>query len=101
MGGYGALHLAFGHPQLFVSVSAHSAALIEKLPAYLGPTLNSPRSRVLGGVFGSPPDEAFWERNSPIHLARTANLTGLKFYLIAVTRMITDSKQAQPLWTRS
>ncbi len=80
MGGYGALHLAFRHPHLFVSASAHSAALIEKLPVYLGPTLNSPRSRVLGGVFGSPPDEAFWERNSPIHLARTANLTGLKIY---------------------
>jgi len=80
MGGYGALHLAFRHPQLFVSVSAHSAALIEKLPAFLGPTPKSPRSRVLGEVFGSPPDPAFWERNSPIALATTANLTGLKIY---------------------
>lgn len=80
MGGYGALHLAFRHPELFVSVSAHSAALIEKLPAFLGPAPNSPRSRVLGAVFGSPPDAAFWERNSPIALARTANLTGLKIY---------------------
>jgi S-formylglutathione hydrolase FrmB len=80
MGGYGALHLAFRHPQLFVSVSAHSAALIEKLPAFLGPTPNSPRSRMLGGVFGNPPDEGFWERNSPLTLARTANLTGLKIY---------------------
>ncbi len=80
MGGYGALHLAFRHPQLFISASAHSAALIEKLPAFLGPTPNSPRSRVLGAVFGSPPDAAFWERNSPIALARTANLTGLKIY---------------------
>src|SRR5271165_5907293 len=62
MGGYGALHLAFRHPELFVSVSAHSAALIEKLPAFLGPAPNSPRSRVLGAVFGSPPDAAFWER---------------------------------------
>lgn len=80
MGGYGALHLAFRHPELFVSVSAHSAALIEKLPAFLGPAPNSPRSRVLGAVFGSPPDAAFWERNSPIALARTANLAGLKIY---------------------
>lgn len=80
MGGYGALHLAFRHPQLFVSVSAHSAALIEKLPVFLGPEPNSPRSRVLGGVFGSPPDPAFWERNSPIRIARTANLAGLKIY---------------------
>ena len=80
MGGYGALHLAFRHPQLFISTSAHSAALIEKLPAFLGPTPHSRRSEVLGAVFGSPPDEAFWQRNSPLTLARTANLAGLKIY---------------------
>jgi S-formylglutathione hydrolase FrmB len=80
MGGYGALHLAFRHPQLLVSVSAHSAALIEKLPAFLGPTPNSPRAHVLGAVFGNPPDPAFWDRNSPLNLARTANLGGLKIY---------------------
>jgi S-formylglutathione hydrolase FrmB len=80
MGGYGALHLAFRHPQLFVSVSAHSAALIEKLPAFLGPTPNSPRAHVLGAVFGNPPDPEFWNRNSPLNLARTANLAGLKIY---------------------
>jgi S-formylglutathione hydrolase FrmB len=80
MGGYGALHLAFRHPQLFGSASAHSAALIEKLPVFLGPAPDSPRARVLGSVFGSPPDAAFWDRNSPIVLARTANLTGLKIY---------------------
>jgi S-formylglutathione hydrolase FrmB len=80
MGGYGALHLAFRHPQLFVSVTAHSAALIEKLPVFLGPTPNSPRARVLGSVFGSPPDELFWQRNSPLTLARSASLSGLKIY---------------------
>ena len=80
MGGYGALYLAFRHPQLFVSVSAHSAALIEKLPAFLGNAPQSPRARVLGNVFGAPPDLAFWEQNSPLTLARTANLTGLHIY---------------------
>jgi S-formylglutathione hydrolase FrmB len=80
MGGYGALHLAFRHPQLFVSVSAHSAALIEKLPVFLGNAPQSPRARVLGNVFGAPPDLAFWEQNSPLMLARTANLTGLHIY---------------------
>src|ERR1700737_3121689 len=75
MGGYGALHLAFRHPQLFSAVSAHSAALIDKLPTFLAGTApNSPRSRVLGGVFGSPPDPSFWDQNSPIAMARTANL---------------------------
>jgi S-formylglutathione hydrolase FrmB len=81
MGGYGALHLAFRHPQLFSSAAAHSAALIEKLPTFLaGAAPDSPRSGVLGNVFGNPPDAAFWEQNSPIALARTANLVGLKIY---------------------
>ena len=34
MGGYGALRLAFLHPELFGSVTAQSAALIEKLPDF-------------------------------------------------------------------
>ncbi|MEQ1353133.1 MAG: alpha/beta hydrolase family protein [Candidatus Acidiferrum sp.] len=81
MGGYGALHLAFRHPELFSSISAHSAALIDKLPKFLGArSPQSPRSRVLGGVFGDPPDPAFWEQNSPIALARKANLAGLQIY---------------------
>jgi S-formylglutathione hydrolase FrmB len=80
MGGYGALHLALRHPQLFSSVSAHSAALIDKLPSFIGGVQGSPRSRVLGGTFGSPPDPAFWEQHSPIAMARTANLAGLKIY---------------------
>ena len=83
MGGYGALHLGFAHPQLFSSVSAHSAALIDKLPVFLSGDGGSPasgRARVLGGVFGVPPDPAFWERNSPLTLARAAPLSGLKIY---------------------
>jgi S-formylglutathione hydrolase FrmB len=79
MGGYGALHLAFRHPQLFSAVSAHSAALIEKLPAFVSAP-QSPRARVLGGVFGIPPDAAFWDANSPLVLARSANLSGMKIY---------------------
>jgi S-formylglutathione hydrolase FrmB len=84
MGGYGALHLAFRHPQLFSAVSAHSAALIEKMPGFLGgaaPESSQPnRARIFGGVFGSPPDPAYWNQQSPITLARTANLAGLKIY---------------------
>ena len=81
MGGYGALHLAFDHPELFSSVSAHSAAIIDKLPAFTAPTAaGGMRSRVLGATFGSPPDPAFWERNSPLTLAHSANLAGMKIY---------------------
>ena len=79
MGGYGALHLALRHPQLFSSVSAHSAALIEKLPAFVNAP-QSPRSRILGAVFGGPPDTAFWNANSPLTLAHSVNLAGLKIY---------------------
>jgi S-formylglutathione hydrolase FrmB len=81
MGGYGALHLAFRHPQLFSAVSAHSPAIIDKLPAFTAPTSGgSMRSRVLGATFGSPPDPAFWDHNSPLTLARSANLAGVKVY---------------------
>src|SRR5271163_1305590 len=81
MGGYGALHIAFRHPQLFVAVGAHSAALIEKLPRISDP--NSQQTtmlRVLGSAFGSPFDAAFWMQNDPVTIARTANLAGLKIY---------------------
>jgi S-formylglutathione hydrolase FrmB len=81
MGGYGALRLAFLHPHLFGSVSAQSAALMERLPA-VSPN-NSPESgrlQLLGNVFGSPPDHLFWDRNNPLHIARTAELAGMKIY---------------------
>src|SRR5580700_4131121 len=78
MGGYGALHLAFRHPDLFGSVATHSAALIEKLPSDIGD--NPGIGRLLERPFGSPPDPAFWDRESPITLARTANLSGLAIY---------------------
>jgi putative tributyrin esterase len=81
MGGYGALHLAFRHPELFAAVSAQSPALINQIPAMASPSSGGGiRSRVLGETFGSPPDPGFWEHNSPISLARKANLAGLKVY---------------------
>jgi S-formylglutathione hydrolase FrmB len=81
MGGYGALRLAFLHPQLFGSVSSHSAALMEKLPAIsVGNSPESGRLRILGNVFGSPPDRSFWDRNNPLTIARTAEFAGMKIY---------------------
>ena len=81
MGGYGALRMAFLHPQLFGSASAHSAALMERLPAVsVGNSPEAGRLRILGNVFGSPPDRLFWDRNNPLHIARTAELAGMKVY---------------------
>ena len=81
MGGYGALHIAFQHPDLFAAVAVNSAALLEKLPKVGG--LDSeifPQLRVLSSAFGSPLDAAFWNKNDPVTLAKTANLSGLKIY---------------------
>jgi S-formylglutathione hydrolase FrmB len=81
MGGYGALHIAFRHPQLFAAVGAHSAALIEKMPNISAQNSQQiGRLRVLGDAFGSPFDPAFWNQNDPEAIARTANLAGLKIY---------------------
>ena len=81
MGGYGALHLAFRHAQLFCVVGAHSAALIEKLPSVNAKDSRQIASlRILGGAFGSPFDAAFWKLSDPLTLAKTANLSGLKIY---------------------
>jgi S-formylglutathione hydrolase FrmB len=81
MGGYGAMHLAFRHPELFGSLGAHSAALLEKLPnVTAGDSHQLARSRILGGVFGSPLDPVFWRQNDPLAIARTANLAGLQIY---------------------
>jgi len=81
MGGYGALHMAFRHPQLFGSVGTHSAALLEKIPAVQAGSSRQPmRVRVLGDVFGSPVDPVFWKQNDPLSMARTANLAGLRIY---------------------
>lgn len=80
MGGFGALHIAFLHPQLFAAVSAQSPALMTEIPAVARNAANGMRARVLGETFGSPPDPAFWDRNSPISLAKRMNLAGLKIY---------------------
>ena len=70
MGGYGALHLAMSHPDVFGSASAHSAALIPRIP---NPIPNEGRwgfyARVLQAPFGSPLNEPYFEANNPLTLA--------------------------------
>ncbi len=81
MGGYGALHLAFLHPELFESVSVNSAALIEKPPEVRFEGNEAPAQfRLFGSVYGFPMNRAFWDRNNPLTLARKAPLDGLKIY---------------------
>jgi len=70
MGGYGALHLAMRHPDVFASASAHSAALLPKFPDPL-PTEGrwGFYARVLQEPFGSPLNEGYFEANNPLTLA--------------------------------
>lgn len=70
MGGYGALHLAMRHPDVFGSVSAQSAALIAKFPNPLPETGRwGFYARIAGEAFGRPLNEAYWDENSPLTLA--------------------------------
>jgi S-formylglutathione hydrolase FrmB len=78
MGGYGALHLAFAHPQLFGSVTAHSAALIDRISPAI---LTGGGFRFLNVAFGDPVDTQYWEKNNPLRMAeRAAGLATLKIY---------------------
>ena len=72
MGGYGALRLAFAHPELFSAASAQSAALITESPQELdrASQAGSPLSGVLGAVFGKPIDVPHWNANNPFVLAK-------------------------------
>jgi S-formylglutathione hydrolase FrmB len=82
MGGFGALHLAMQHPDVFGSASAHSAALLAKFPDPFPTEGRWPfYARVLQGPFGSPLNEAFFEKNNPITLAEhPEQFSQLKLY---------------------
>lgn len=85
MGGYGALMLAFKHPEMFSSVTAHSSALFVELPSPTGSDRRSQfMSRLIGNMYGNPPDVEYFKANNPIDLAGTnaaaIKKSGLKVY---------------------
>jgi S-formylglutathione hydrolase FrmB len=84
MGGYGALRTAFAHPEMFGSVSAHSAALMRDPPEGVnaGASSGNLAAQLLASVFGNPIDQKFWDLNSPFLLARknAAALARMKIY---------------------
>ncbi len=84
MGGFGALRMAFLHPELFGSVSSHSAAMMRDPPQPVT-ALVSPgnfSAEIFEKTFGNPIDRPFWFRNSPYALARknAAALKKMKIY---------------------
>ena len=84
MGGYGALRMAFAHPELFGSASSHSGALMRDPPRGVSAGASSGNlvAQLLAKVFGNPIDAKFWELNSPFVLARknVAFLLKMKIY---------------------
>lgn len=83
MGGYGALLIAFKHPELFAGVAAHSAALFDTLPASAGGDRAAGyRYNLAAKLFGDPPDAAYFQANNPLYLARAnaAQFKRLKIY---------------------
>ena len=83
MGGYGALRFAFAHPELFGSVSAESAALIPASPKQLNAAIHAgtPLGNLLGPVFGAPVNQAHWNANDPLVLARK---NGVRLHSLAI-----------------
>jgi putative tributyrin esterase len=82
MGGFGALHLAMRHPDMFGSVSAQSAALLPKFPDPLPTTGRwGFYARVVQDAFGNPLNEAYFDENNPLTLAEHPDtFAGLKMY---------------------
>jgi S-formylglutathione hydrolase FrmB len=80
MGGYGALRIAFAHPELFGSVSAHSGVLMRDPPQGVnaGASAGNMAARILTNVFGNPIDQKFWDSNSPFLLAKKNSALLLK-----------------------
>jgi S-formylglutathione hydrolase FrmB len=80
MGGYGALRMAFAHPELFGSASSHSGALMRDPPRGVSAGVSSGNlaAQLLAKVFGDPIDGNFWDLNSPFILARKNAVSPLK-----------------------
>ena len=85
MGGYGSLKIAMKHPEMFGSVSAHSAVLIEDLAAVKSlpgrPGRMDALSALFNKIFGINQDLAYWEANNPMTLAKDrSKWNGLRVY---------------------
>lgn len=86
MGGYGALKIAFRHPQKFGIVAAHSAAILPEDPDVLEERYGWLRGRgrqMLSALFGDPVDAKKWRDENVLTLSKNADaerLDGLKIY---------------------
>lgn len=78
MGGWGAMYLAFKHPEMFSSVTAHSAALVPEMPRPTGGDRRSTfLAQIVGRIFGDPPDEEYFRSVNPVFVVEQ-NLAAIK-----------------------
>ncbi|MEK6406307.1 MAG: alpha/beta hydrolase family protein [Acidobacteriota bacterium] len=78
MGGWGALLLAFKHPEMFSTVTTHCAALVPALPNPQGTDRRSQfMLQLIGRIFGDPPDEAYFRAANPMFVVEQ-NLAAIK-----------------------
>jgi len=88
MGGYGALKIAMKHPEMFGSVSSHSAALV---PDFNSTTVTGRRLDQFKALFdniygigfaaGGTLDLTYWNANNPLELVKDiTKLQGMKIY---------------------
>ena len=83
MGGYGALRLAFKYPNEFAAVSGQMPALVAEIPENFNAGGPGSPSGMMGDVFGSPFNRAYFERNNVFTFAKNdpvAELKRLKIY---------------------
>ena len=78
MGGWGALLLAFKHPEMFSTVTTHCAALVPELPhPQAGDRRGQFILQLVGKLFGDPPDEAYFRAANPVFVVEQ-NLAAIK-----------------------
>jgi S-formylglutathione hydrolase FrmB len=85
MGGYGALKIAMKHPEMFGSVSAHSAVLIQDLASVQSipgrPGRMQALEQLFDKIYGIRQDLSYWDANNPMTLAKDrTKWNGLKIY---------------------
>ncbi|MFO1053486.1 MAG: alpha/beta hydrolase-fold protein [Planctomycetota bacterium] len=91
MGGFGAMKIAFKHPDLFGIVAVHSAAILTEDPEKLQeqfPWLRQRGASLLAAIFGEPVDVEKYHAENVLTLAKTVDvekLAGLKIWFEAGT----------------
>src|SRR5215510_809996 len=110
MGGYGALKIAMKHPDMFGSVSAHSAVLIQDLAAVRSipgrPGRMQQMEALFDRIYGISQDLTYWEANNPMTLAKDrSKWNGLKVYFDCGTEdeygFFVGTKQLDDLLTKA